>query len=110
MLWEIWNDIRRYFTMTFMPAMRNLLASKKTLAGLVLVMIVLQMLLSILCICGIENIKTQFTVLNEFNGLVGESETIVNSQDGSYLMSDTFSTGRSGVSVFIGAKIGRAHV
>lgn len=103
MLWEIWNDIRRYFTMTFMPAMRNLLASKKTLAGLVLVMIVLQMLLSILCICGIENIKTQFTVLNEFNGLVGESETIVNSQDGSYLMSDTFSTGRSGVSVFIGA-------
>ena len=74
MFWEIVDDIRRKMTMTVIPALRNLFSSKKSLAGMFLVMLVLQILLGVVCISGIENIKNQQVVLKEFRQMIAPTD------------------------------------
>ncbi len=105
MLWEIANDIRRYIKMTFLPAMRNLFSSLRSLVGILLVMLVLQTLLSVICIFGIENIKNQQTVLDDFEAQLAAVSDTVESGDGSFLTSDTFKTALAGASIFLGALV-----
>ncbi len=103
MLWEIWDDIRQYIKMTFIPAMRNLFSSWRSLAGMFLVMLILQMLLSVICIFGVENIKNGQTVLDNFEkSLAAYGDTVVDSE-GSFITSDSFKIALSGTSIFIGA-------
>lgn len=123
MFWEIADDIRRKVTMTVIPALRNLFSSKKSLAGMFLVMLVLQILLGVVCISGIENIKNQQVVLKEFRQMIAPTEVEqtdvpqsntadVSDTDTEYtepvtenelVSADTLSTALSSTSIFIGA-------
>ncbi|MBO5415755.1 MAG: hypothetical protein J6A83_03920 [Clostridia bacterium] len=63
--------------MTIRPAMKNLFSSKKSAIGMLCVMLILQTLLSVICITGVENIKTQNNILKDHNAnlaLYSESE------------------------------------
>ncbi len=105
MLWEIYDDIRQYIKMTFIPSMRNLFSSIRSFAGIFLVMTVLQLLLSVICIFGIENIKNQQTVLDNFQGQLAGISDAVQSTEGSFITSDEFKTALSSTSIFIGALV-----
>lgn len=67
MLWEIKEYFRKLFSMTVHPAMKNLFSSKKSAVGMLCVMLILQTLLSVICITGVENIKNQNDILKEHN-------------------------------------------
>ena len=119
MFWEIADDIKRYFKMTFMPSIRNLFSSIRSLAGLFLVMLILQSLLCVICITGIENISSQQAILKDFQVSVSdtEEETKKGSKQTSTTeteetkkvegevvsVSDNFKTAVSSTSIFIGA-------
>ncbi len=103
MLWEIGEDIRQYFKMTFLPAMRNLFSSWRSLLGMLLVMLVLQMLLSVICIFGVENIKNSQAVLENFQDAISKSSSTVTEASGSFLTSNDFKTALSSTTIFIGA-------
>jgi hypothetical protein len=129
MLWEIANDIRRKVKMTIIPSLRNLFSSKKSLVGMLLVMLVLQMLLSVICIAGIENIKNQQVVLKDFKQMLelsdekqptpqkdkegvedsDSSDTDISTgeavTENRLVSADTLSTALSSTSIFIGAVI-----
>ena len=101
MLWELGEYLKRKIVTTIIPALKNLFSSKKSLAGMLLVMLILQVLLSVICITGIENIISQQTVLNEYMSLIASSGV-------EELGSDTFSsesieTAFNSISIFIGA-------
>lgn len=102
MLWEVAQYFKKKIIMTVIPAMRNLFSSFKSLVGMLIVMTVLQMLLSVICISGIENIKTQQTVLNDFTALISSSKITA---DGGAFGSQAVSTALSSTSIFIGALI-----
>ena len=57
MLWELGEYFKRKIVTTVIPALKNLFSSKKSLVGMLLVMLILQVLLSVICITGVENVK-----------------------------------------------------
>ncbi len=103
MFWEIAQDIKRYFKTTFFPSVKNLFSSVRSLAGLMLVMLILQLLLGVICITGIENIRSQQVALKEFSSALDAQETVIESTEGSFMTSDEFKTALSGTTIFIGA-------
>ncbi len=103
MLWELAEYIKKKITMTVIPALRNLFSSKKSLAGMLLVMLILQVLLSVVCITGIENIKNQQHILGEYTSLISSS-TIADETKDSFL-SDNFRVAFDSTSIFVGALI-----
>lgn len=105
MLWEIAEDIKRYFKTTFIPSMKNLFSSARGLVGLFFVMLVIQTLLCVICVTGIENIGAQQTVLEEFKLSVASESSIIAEASGSFITSDEFKTALSSTSIFIGALI-----
>lgn len=126
MFWEIAEDIRNAVKMTILPALRNLFSSFKSLIGMFLVMLVLQMILSVVCISGIENIKNQQTVLNDFQEIVTASDkyqkkpqtpttenasteqgsdTATESETADGVDSEIVSTALNSTSIFVGAVI-----
>lgn len=105
MFWEIGNDIRKYIKMTLIPSMRNIFSSVRSLLGMFTVMLILQILLSVICIFGIENIKNQQAVLSDFNQSLASITDIITTDSGSFMTSDTFKTALSSTSIFIGAII-----
>lgn len=102
MLWELAEYFNKKIKMTVIPAMRNLFSSYKSLLGMLIVMTVLQILLSVICISGIENIKTQQTVLKDFSALISSSK--ITAEDTAF-GSQAVSTALSSTSIFIGALI-----
>ncbi len=105
MLWEIADDIKKYVKMTLIPAIRNLFSSARSLVGMLLVMVILQMLLSVICIFVIENIKNQQTVLKDFQVTLATVSDIIEDAQGSFMTSDTFVTALNSTSIFIGALV-----
>ena len=105
MLWEIANDIKRRIKMTVLPALRNLFSSVRSLIGMFLVMLVMQVLLSVICVYGIDNIKNQQTVLGEFEQVTETMAQSIEYQQGSFITSDSFKTAMSSTSVLVGALI-----
>ncbi len=103
MLWELFDDIKSYIKMTLIPSLRNLFSSVRALAGMLLVMLVLQLLLSVICIFGIENIKNQQAVLENFQAVLNSQNDIVKSAGGSFLTSNSARAYISSSSVFLGA-------
>ena len=105
MFWEICEGIRKYVKMTLIPSMRNLFSSIRSLIGMFIVMLILQMLLSVICIFGIENIKNSQAVLTDFNQALSGISDSIEGNVGSFITSDTFTTALSSTSIFIGALI-----
>ena len=105
MFWEIANDIKRRVKMTIVPALRNLFSSTRSLIGLFLVMLIMQVLLSVICVFGIDNIKNQQAVLGEFEQVTETMAQTIKYQEGSFITSDSFKTAMSSSSVFVGALI-----
>ena len=102
MLWEIADYFKKLIKMTVIPALRNLFSSFKSLVGMLLVMFVMQMLLSVICIFGVENIKSQQAVLKNFNALISSSNIQTGSSSFTFLP-ETLATALSSTSIFIGA-------
>ena len=101
MLWELYEYIKNKIVMTFIPSLKNLFSSKKSLAGMLLVMLILQVLLSVVCITGIENIKNQQHILNEYNTLISSSSIADATKDA--FLSDNFRVAFDSTSIFVGA-------
>lgn len=102
MLWEIADYFKKIIKMTIFPAMRNLFSSVKSLIGMLFVMLVMQILLSIICIFGVENVKSQQAVLENFNSLITSSG--IQTPDSSFtFLPQTLATALSSTSIFIGA-------
>ncbi len=118
MLWEIKEYFRKLFSMTIRPAMKNLFSSKKSAVGMLCAMLILQTLLSVICITGVENIATQRDILNDHNANLAsyeesaEEETTVSentdsnsgtaaSEEGRLLSSEV-SAALSGAPIFAG--------
>lgn len=81
MFWEIKEYFRKLFSMTIRPAMKNLFSSKKSALGMLCVMLILQMLLSVICITGVENIATQRDILEDHNADLAKYENINESDE-----------------------------
>lgn len=106
MLWELYDDIKSYIKMTFIPSMRNIFSSIRSLISMILVMLVLQVLLSVICIAGIENIKRQNETLDKFQAdieAVAVEGADVGDSAGSHALSDAFQTAKNGTFILIGA-------
>lgn len=105
MLWELFDDVRRYARLTLIPAMKNLFASKRSFVGMLLVMFILQLLLSVVCIFGIENVKIQQSVLEGFEASLSSATDIVGDASSQAASQNGIATTASSTSVFIGALI-----
>lgn len=106
MLWEIYDDIRSYIKMTLIPSMRNIFASIRGLSSMLLVMLILQVLLSVICISGFENIVKQNEALKSFQEDIEASTVVganVEDNEGSYAMSNGFDTVKDGTLILVGA-------
>ena len=56
MFWDLWEYVANIFENTVFPAIRNLFSSKKFFVSMLIAIFVLQTLLCIICIAGINNI------------------------------------------------------
>ncbi len=101
MLWELGEYIKNKIKMTVIPALKNLFSSKRSLAGMLLVMLILQVLLSVICITGIENIKNQQIVLNNYTQIISSSN--IADAGSNMFLSENTEVAFSSISIFIGA-------
>ena len=63
MLGDLWEYLIDFFNMTIKPALRNLFSSKKFFISMLLAIFVLQALLCVICIAGINNVVEQNDIL-----------------------------------------------
>ena len=59
MFWDLWEYVTNMFRTTIFPALKNLFSSKKFFASMLIAIFVLQTLLCVICIAGINNIIEQ---------------------------------------------------
>ena len=64
MFWDLWEYVTNMFRTTIFPALKNLFSSKKFFASMLIAIFVLQTLLCVICIAGINNIIEQNTILD----------------------------------------------
>lgn len=64
MFWDVWEYFVNIFKNTVFPALKNLFSSKRFFASMFIAIFVLQTLLCVICIAGINNVVEQNAILD----------------------------------------------
>lgn len=66
MFWDVWESFLDLFDLTIHPSLKNLFSSKKNFIGMFLAVFILETLLSVICIAGVDNINEQREIVRNY--------------------------------------------
>ncbi len=66
LFWDVWESFHDLLDLTIRPSLKNLFSSRKNFIGMFLAVFFLETLLSVICIAGVDNIREQKEIVQNY--------------------------------------------